>query len=229
MRDVVDIRAACRSPTDAAQAMRDSELSLRLRRHAVGGRTAARTSAAILRLAEQIGAALEAKRRIPHRVRRALDGACRARSRTCRTPDPRTAPPARIAASTSACASSRSSCAKARRSATTTSRRSPSSAAQSRSRRRRRARSCSAHLPCEFLVTNIARRRDAQDGLQRLPRAQDHVRQRDRPRRAQSLGVDAHEVMDLVCARQAASTSRPRISSRASPSAARACRRICAR
>ena len=41
-----------------------------------------------------------------------------------------------------------------------------------------------------------SRRRNAQDGLQRLPRAEDHLRQRNRPR----LAVDGHRLRTKSCA-----------------------------
>ena len=83
-----------------------------------------------------------------------------------------------VADATSACASSRSSCAKARRSRTTTIRRSRSSA---RATAQRRARCASSSAPAVRVRRHLdRRRRDDQVRLQRLPRGEDHLRQRDR-------------------------------------------------
>ena len=61
-----------------------------------------------------------------------------------------------------------------------------------------RLRELFGHLPCEFHRDLDPRGGDGEVLLQQLPRAEDHVRQRDRAA-VRGAGVDPFEVMDLVC------------------------------
>ena len=112
------------------------------------------------------------------RVRVSLHAGAR-HGRRCAAAHPRKGVGQDGTASTSMSVSSPSSCAKARRSATTTTRRSRSSAPTRCPARTQVLRQLFGHLPCDFHVTSVPRGRDGEVLLQYLPRAEDHVRQRD--------------------------------------------------
>ena len=201
------VAASGRVSRDAPTSRRpccDTELSLDLRRHAVGAQRQpgpvgdaaprARSSARAMR-----GQADAARLRVP------LDARARhGRGRAAADHRARVGQEGRRWTSTSA--SSPSSCAKARRSATTTSRRSRSSA-PTRGGRCAALRELFGHLPCEFHRDLDPRRGDGQVLLQQLPRAEDHVRQRDgapvrgagrRSVRGDGPGVQGHAAQHLA-------------------------------
>jgi len=90
----------------------------------------------------------------------------------------------------------------------------------------RQCGSYSAKLPCAFVVCGVRDRRDAEVRVQRFHALKISFAN-EIGRICQALEVDAHAVMDPRVLGYATQTSPPRISGRASRSAAPACRRTC--
>ena len=88
-------------------------------------------------------------------------------------------------------------------------------------------RSLFGHLPCEFPATSVRAAEMVKYCCNNF-HALKITFANETARLCEALGVDPFEVMDLVC-QDRSSTSRRPISGRASRSAARACRRTCAR
>ena len=152
MADVVASGRVIGDPATRARPCCDTEISL----VCVGTPSAPNGSqdqSAMLRLAKDLGAAMRDKADAARRSCSARRS-CRAPSRTCCARSSKRSP-ARRTAWTSTSASSRSSCAKARRSATTTSRRSRSSAPNGEAPVGRSCATCSATCRASSIATSI--------------------------------------------------------------------------
>ncbi len=185
-------------------AVRDTEVSF----VCVGTPSAANGSqdlTAILRLAEQIGAALRSQARLPHH-RHPLDGAAGNSGGEARA-HPRARERQALRRRFRAVRSSRSSCAKA--APIRDYDHPPYTIVGGNCEAAVNAvREIFQHLDARFLVTNIRVAESAQDELQRVSCAQDHVRQRDRPRlRSRSASIRTKSCG--WCAPTRGSTSRP--------------------